>query len=56
MTINDEQVTRSAFVGCLSFLYTGCMNVKNDDNLKDIIAAAELLNLPELFNKQSLIL
>ena len=55
MTINDEQVTRSAFVGCLSFLYTGCMDVKNDD-LKDIIAAAELLNLPELFNKQSLIL
>ena len=50
MTVNDEQVTRSAFVGCLSFLYTGCIDVMNDNDLKDTIAAAELLNLPELFN------
>ena len=26
------------------------MDVKNDEDLKDTIAAAELLNLPELFN------
>lgn len=33
---------------CLSFLYTGCVDVKNDDDLKDTIAAAELLDLTEL--------
>ena len=41
-------MTKLAFERCLSFLYTGCADVKNDDDLDDIIAAAELLNLPEL--------
>jgi len=41
-------VTKLAFERCLSFLYTGCADVKNDDNLDDTVAAAELLNLPEL--------
>ena len=48
ITVNDDQVTKLAFERCLSFLYTGCADVKNDDNLHDTIAAAELLNLPEL--------
>ena len=41
-------MTKLAFERCLSFLYTGCADVKNDDDLDDTIAAAELLNLPEL--------
>ena len=48
ITVNDEQVTKLSFKRCLSFLYTGCADVKNDDDLDDTIAAAELLNLPEL--------
>ena len=48
ITVNDEQVTKLSFERCLSFLYTGCADVKNDDDLDDTIAAAELLNLPEL--------
>ena len=41
-------MTKLSFERCLSFLYTGCADVKNDDNLDDTIATAELLNLPEL--------
>ena len=41
-------MTKLSFERCLSFLYTGCADVKNDDDLDDTIAAAELLNLPEL--------
>ena len=48
ITVNDEQVSKSAFEWCLSFLYGGCADVKNDSHLDDIIAAAELLNLPKL--------
>ena len=48
ITVNDEQVTKLSFERCLSFLYTSCADVKNDDDLDDIIAAAELLDLPEL--------
>ena len=48
ITVNDEQVIKLSFERCLSFLYTCCANVKNDDDLDDTIAAAELLNLPEL--------
>ena len=48
ITVNDEQVTRLAFERCLSFLYTGCADVKDDSDLEDTVAAAELLNLPEL--------
>ena len=47
-TINDEKMTKLAFERCLSFLYTGCADVKNGSDLDDTIAAAELLNLPEL--------
>ena len=48
ITVNDEQVTQLAFERCLSFLYTGCADVKSDSDLEDTIAAAELLDLPEL--------
>jgi len=48
ITVNDEQVTRLAFERCLTFLYTGCADVKDDNDLEDTISAAELLNLPEL--------
>ena len=48
ITVNDEQVSKSAFEWCLSFLYGGCADVKSADHLDDIIAAAELLNLPKL--------
>lgn len=48
ITVNDEQVTKLSFERCLSFLYTGCVDVKNDGDLDDTVAAAELLNLPEL--------
>ena len=48
ITINDEQVTKVAFERCLSFLYGGCGDIKNDSDLDDTIAAAELLNLPKL--------
>ncbi|XP_065901308.1 rho-related protein racA-like isoform X2 [Dysidea avara] len=48
ITVNDEQVTRLAFERCLSFLYTGCADVKDDSDLEDTVTAAELLNLPEL--------
>ena len=48
ITVNDEQVTQLGFERCLSFLYTGCADVKNDSDLEDIVVAAELLNLPEL--------
>ena len=41
-------MTKVAFERCLSFLYGGCGDVKNDGDLDDIIAAAELLNLPKL--------
>ena len=43
-------MSKLAFERCLSFLYTGCADVKNDSDLQlgDTIAAAELLNLPEL--------
>ena len=41
-------MNKLAFERCLSFLYTGCADMKNDNDLGDTIAAAELLNLPEL--------
>ena len=41
-------MTKLSFEKCLSFLYTGCADVKNVDNVDDTIATAELLNLPEL--------
>ena len=48
ITVNDDKVTKVAFEKCLSFLYGGCADVKNDGDLDDIIAAAELMNLPKL--------
>ena len=43
-------MSKLAFERCLSFLYTGCADVKNDNDLQldNTIAAAELFNLPEL--------
>ena len=43
-------MSKLAFERCISFLYTGCADVKNDSDLQlgDTIAAAKLLNLPEL--------
>ena len=46
--VNDKLVTKLGFERCLSFLYTGCADVKNDGDLDDTIVAAELMNLPEL--------
>ena len=48
ITVNDDKVTKVAFEKCLSFLYGGCADVKNDGDLDDIIAAADLMNLPKL--------
>jgi len=41
-------MTKVAFEKCLSFLYGGCADVKDDGDLEDIVAAAELMNLPKL--------
>ena len=41
-------MTKLAFEICLSFLYSGWADVNEDDGLDDIIAAAELLDLPNL--------
>lgn len=48
ITVNDEQVTKLAFERCLSFLYTGCADVKDGGDLDDTIAAAKLLELSGL--------
>ena len=37
ITVNNERVTKLAFERCLSLLYGGCADVKNDLDLDDII-------------------
>ena len=49
LTLDLTKFHEEAFKRCLSFLYTGVLDLtKDSEHLKETIEAAQMLNLPEL--------